>query len=94
MLEGDVLGQEREQELSFHLRKVIADTDARGPDSSGGAASGRGRADAPRVVPESGYGITETCSHQYTPPDDPPERIIETCGRACEGFEIRIRREP
>ena len=45
------------------------------------------------VVPQSGYGMTETCSHQYTMPDDPPERIIETCGRACEGFEVRIWRQ-
>jgi acyl-CoA synthetase (AMP-forming)/AMP-acid ligase II len=42
------------------------------------------------VVPQSGFGMTETCSHQYTLPDDPPERIVETCGRACEGFEVRI----
>src|SRR6266436_4755575 len=35
------------------------------------------------VVPQSGYGMTETCSHQYTLPDDPPERIVNTCGRAC-----------
>ena len=42
------------------------------------------------VVPQSGYGMTETCSHQYTLPDDPPERIVETCGRTCEGFEVRI----
>jgi acyl-CoA synthetase len=42
------------------------------------------------VVPQSGYGMTETCSHQYTLPDDPPERIVETSGRACEGYEIRI----
>jgi acyl-CoA synthetase len=42
------------------------------------------------VVPQSGYGMTETCSHQYTLPDDPPERIAETCGRACDGFEVRI----
>ena len=34
------------------------------------------------VMPQSGYGMTETCSHQYTMPDDPPERIVETCGRA------------
>jgi acyl-CoA synthetase (AMP-forming)/AMP-acid ligase II len=45
------------------------------------------------VVPQSGYGMTETCSHQYTLPDDPPERIVETCGRACEGFEVRIWRQ-
>ena len=42
------------------------------------------------VVPQSGYGMTETCSHQYTLPDDPPERIVETSGHACEGFEIRV----
>ena len=45
------------------------------------------------VVPQSGYGMTETCSHQYTLPDDPLERIIETCGRACAGYEIRIWRQ-
>jgi acyl-CoA synthetase (AMP-forming)/AMP-acid ligase II len=45
------------------------------------------------VVPQSGYGMTETCSHQYTLPDDPPERVVETCGRACEGFEVRIWRQ-
>ena len=42
------------------------------------------------VVPQSGYGMTETCSHQYTLPADAPERIVETSGRACEGYEIRI----
>ena len=42
------------------------------------------------VVPQSGYGMTETCSHQYTLPDDTPEQIVETSGRACEGYEIRI----
>jgi acyl-CoA synthetase (AMP-forming)/AMP-acid ligase II len=45
------------------------------------------------VVPQSGYGMTETCSHQYTLPKDPPERIVETCGRACAGYEIRIWRQ-
>jgi acyl-CoA synthetase (AMP-forming)/AMP-acid ligase II len=45
------------------------------------------------VVPQSGYGMTETCSHQYTLPDDPPERIAQTCGRACDGYEIRIWRQ-
>jgi acyl-CoA synthetase len=45
------------------------------------------------VVPQSGYGMTETCSHQYTLPDDPPHRIAETCGRVCDGYEIRIWRE-
>jgi acyl-CoA synthetase len=45
------------------------------------------------VVPQSGYGMTETCSHQYTLPDDTPARIVGTSGRACEGYEIRIWRE-
>jgi acyl-CoA synthetase len=45
------------------------------------------------VVPQSGYGMTETCSHQYTLPDDMPEQIIGTCGRCCEGYEIRIWRQ-
>ena len=45
------------------------------------------------ITPQSGYGMTETCSHQYTLPDDPPERIAQTSGRACEGYEIRIWRE-
>jgi acyl-CoA synthetase (AMP-forming)/AMP-acid ligase II len=45
------------------------------------------------IVPQSGYGMTETCSHQYTLPDDPPERMVETCGRACAGYEIRIWRQ-
>jgi acyl-CoA synthetase len=45
------------------------------------------------IVPQSGYGMTETCSHQYTLPDDPLERLVETCGRACAGYEIRIWRQ-
>jgi len=42
------------------------------------------------VVPQSGYGMTETCSHQYTLPSDDPKLIIETCGRACPGYELKI----
>jgi acyl-CoA synthetase len=45
------------------------------------------------VTPQSGYGMTETCSHQYTRPDDPPDRIIATSGRACDGYELCIWRE-
>jgi len=45
------------------------------------------------IVPQSGYGMTETCSHQYTVPGDTPERIIETCGHACDGYEISIWRQ-
>jgi acyl-CoA synthetase (AMP-forming)/AMP-acid ligase II len=42
------------------------------------------------IVPQSGYGMTETNAHQYTLPDDDPALIMETCGRACAGYDIRI----
>ncbi|RDC71963.1 cyclohexanecarboxylate-CoA ligase [Rhodovulum sp. 12E13] len=42
------------------------------------------------IVPQSGYGMTEGCSHHYTLPDDPPERIASTSGRACPGYEAMI----
>jgi acyl-CoA synthetase len=42
------------------------------------------------VVPQSGYGMTEACSHHYTLPDDDPRLIIETSGRACPGYEVKI----
>jgi acyl-CoA synthetase (AMP-forming)/AMP-acid ligase II len=45
------------------------------------------------VTPQSGYGMTETCSHQYTLPNDEPKRIIETSGRCCAGYELRIWRQ-
>ena len=48
------------------------------------------------IVPQSGYGMTETCSHQYTLPNDEPKLIAESCGKACPGYEIRIfdRKDP
>ncbi|MBC7600623.1 MAG: acyl--CoA ligase [Polaromonas sp.] len=42
------------------------------------------------VKPQSGYGMTEACSHHYTLPDDEPWRILETSGKACKGYEVRI----
>ncbi|HEX3414305.1 MAG TPA: class I adenylate-forming enzyme family protein [Stellaceae bacterium] len=45
------------------------------------------------IMPQSGYGMTETCSHQYTLPEDPPERVAGTCGRARDGYELRIWRK-
>lgn len=45
------------------------------------------------ITPQSGYGMTETCSHQYTRADDPPEIVAGTCGRACDGYELRIWRQ-
>jgi acyl-CoA synthetase len=45
------------------------------------------------VTPQSGYGMTETCSHQYTLPDDDPKMITESCGRACPGYAVKIWRQ-
>lgn len=42
------------------------------------------------VLPQSGYGMTETCAHQYTLPNDERKLIIETSGRAFPGYELRI----
>lgn len=42
------------------------------------------------ITPQTGYGMTETCSHQYTHPNDDPKLIAGTSGRACAGYEIRI----
>lgn len=42
------------------------------------------------VTPQSGYGMTEASSHHYTLPNDPPERMVETSGRCCPGYEVRV----
>ena len=42
------------------------------------------------IIPQSGYGMTETCSHQYTLPGDDAALIVETSGRACPGYELCI----
>jgi acyl-CoA synthetase len=64
----------------------------RGFRISGAAAPAQLIADliAHGIVPQSGYGMTETCSHQYTLPHDDPKLIGESCGKACPGYEIRI----
>lgn len=59
---------------------------------SGAAAPGHVKRDLFEfgLSPQSGYGMTESNSHQYTLPDDPVERIVESSGRACRGFDVRI----
>jgi acyl-CoA synthetase (AMP-forming)/AMP-acid ligase II len=42
------------------------------------------------IRPQTGYGMTENCSHQYTLPNDEPKLIIETSGKTCPGYELRI----
>ena len=87
-----------------HAIDLLAELRARGLARLGGITGFRiSGAAAPRevvaallalgVVPQSGYGMTETCSHQYTLPNDDPGLIVETCGRACPGYEIRIWRQ-
>jgi acyl-CoA synthetase len=42
------------------------------------------------VMPQSGYGMTEAGSHHYTHPDDDPRFVLETSGRVCRGYEVRV----
>ncbi len=42
------------------------------------------------IKPQVGYGMTETCSHQYTHPSDEAKLLTDTVGRACKGYEIKI----
>ncbi len=42
------------------------------------------------ITPQNIYGMTENGSHQYTLPSDDTQTIVETCGRACHGYETRI----
>jgi acyl-CoA synthetase len=45
---------------------------------------------AMNITPQNVYGMTENGAHQYTLPDDDLETVIDTCGRACAGYEVRI----
>lgn len=41
----------------------------------------------------TGYGLTETCgTATMTCPEDPPELVAHSCGRAIEGVEVRVMR--
>jgi len=42
------------------------------------------------IKPQTGYGMTETCSHQYSHPNDEAKLLTDTVGRACDGYEIKI----
>jgi acyl-CoA synthetase (AMP-forming)/AMP-acid ligase II len=45
------------------------------------------------IKPQSGYGMTESCGHQYTMPEDEARLIIETSGKCCAGYELRVFKE-
>ena len=42
------------------------------------------------ITAQTGYGMTEACSHNYTLPDDVLDKVMNTVGRACPGYEIKI----
>ena len=42
------------------------------------------------ITVQTGYGMTEACSHNYTLPNDGLDRVLNTVGRACPGYEIKI----
>ena len=84
-----------------HAIDLLGEMRARGMDRLGDVTGFRiSGAAAPRTVfaglieagvtPQSGYGMTETNGHQYTYPEDDAALIMESCGRACPGYEIRI----
>src|SRR5581483_11535619 len=42
------------------------------------------------VTPQNVYGMSENGSHQYTLPNDSPETIVASCGRACRAYESKL----
>ncbi len=42
------------------------------------------------TLPQNVYGMTENGSHQYTRPTDNPDTIVNTCGRSCDAYEVKI----
>ena len=62
---------------------------------SGAAASGDvvDRLLAYGIRPQSGYGMTEAGSHNYTLPDDDPALVTGSSGRAAPGYELKIWRQ-
>jgi acyl-CoA synthetase len=87
-----------------HAMDILADLKARGMQQLGrvrvfymaGASIPRETAQGfldRGILPQNVYGMTENGSHQYTLPSDDPRTIVETCGRACRGYEVRIFRQ-
>ncbi len=84
-----------------HAIDMVAELRRRGMSRLGKVRAFRvsGAASPPKIMrdlmafgiePQSGYGMTENNSHQYTRPGDDPELVSQTCGRAIDGYEIRI----
>ena len=87
-----------------HAIDLLSEIDARGLGKLGDvtsfqlggapvpAATVRGLAEL-GVRIQNAFGMTENCSFQYTRPDDTPDVVANTCGRSCDGFEIKLWRE-
>lgn len=84
-----------------HAMDVLADMQRRGLGSLGNvktfymAGSAIPRDIAQRfmslgVTPQNVYGMTENGSHNYTRPGDTADTIVSTCGRPCQGYEIKL----
>ena len=84
-----------------HAIDILAETQRRGVDRLGNVSVFyMGGSAIPRetvrallalgITPQNVYGMTENGAHQYTLPDDDTQAIVETCGRACAGYEVRI----
>jgi acyl-CoA synthetase (AMP-forming)/AMP-acid ligase II len=84
-----------------HAMDLLGEMKARKMSSPGAVSGFRiSGASAPReviaelmqtgVVPQSGYGMTEAGSHHYTRIDDGADRVVQTSGRSCDGYEVRI----
>lgn len=83
---------------AIDLLNELKRSGARAPDSITGFRISGAQAPADVVAellehgirPQTGYGMTEAHSHNYTLPDDDPQRIVGTAGRACPGYELKI----
>jgi acyl-CoA synthetase len=84
-----------------HAMDLLGEMKARKMSSPGAISGFRiSGASAPReviaelmqtgIVPQSGYGMTEAGSHHYTRIDDGADRVVQTSGRSCDGYEVKI----
>jgi acyl-CoA synthetase (AMP-forming)/AMP-acid ligase II len=84
-----------------HAMDLLGEMKARKMSSPGSVSGFRiSGASAPReviaelmqtgIVPQSGYGMTEAGSHHYTRIDDGADRVVQTSGRSCDGYEVKI----
>jgi acyl-CoA synthetase len=42
------------------------------------------------ITPQNVYGMTENGAHHYTRPDDDLQTMVESCGRDCGCYEVKI----